>query len=128
MKPGGAKPQFWSVKLEIPCGEQTTSLSRRIGRILIDAWPVAFIKVADGLDPVELVHRICEDAQAEPGTKRGRWVKRMTPMTLIRKTLGSGLEDVCERVLKPHFHSGGGPKKVSPRAMREPDSVRSTLA
>lgn len=74
--------------------------------------PVAFIKVAEGLDPVELVHKICEDAQADPGTKRGRWIKRMTPMTLMRKTLGSGLDDVCEKVLKPHFHSGGPSFKV----------------
>lgn len=65
------------------------------------------------MDPVSLVHTICKDAKANPDRQRSRYIKRMTPMTLMRKTLGGGLEQVCESVLKPHFHSGGPSKKVS---------------
>jgi hypothetical protein len=34
-------------------------------------------------------------------------------MTLMRKTMGGGLEYVCDSVLRPHFHAGGSAKKVS---------------
>jgi hypothetical protein len=37
----------------------------------------------------------------------------MTPMTLMRKTMGGGLDNVCQYVLRPHFHAGGPAIKVS---------------
>jgi tRNA acetyltransferase TAN1 len=74
---------------------------------------VSFVKTADGIDPVSLVHTICKDAYANPDHRRSRFIKRMTPMTLIRKTMGGGLEHVCQSVLRPHFHTGGPAKKVS---------------
>lgn len=36
----------------------------------------------------------------------------MTPVVSIRKTLSVELEPFIKEMLKPHFHSGGGPKKV----------------
>jgi hypothetical protein len=65
------------------------------------------------VDPVKLVHEVCADAQHDPEQKRSRWIQRMAPMTLMRKTMGQGLEELTEKVLKPHFHSGGPSKKVS---------------
>jgi hypothetical protein len=74
---------------------------------------VSFVKTGDGIDPVSLVHTICKDAHSKPDQKRSRFIKRMTPMTLMRKTMGGGLEHVCQSVLRPHFHAGGPAKKVS---------------
>jgi len=95
LKPGTRKTLFYSVRLEIPC--------------------VAFIKVAAPVDPVKLVHEVCADAQHDPEQKRSRWIQRMAPMTLMRKTMGQGLEELTEKVLKPHFHSGGPSRKYAIR-------------
>lgn len=37
----------------------------------------------------------------------------MTPITTVRKTLSVDLEAFAKEILRPHFHSGGPPKKVS---------------
>ena len=74
---------------------------------------VSFVKTGNGIDPVSLVRRICKDAHSEPDHKRSRFIKRMTPMTLMRKTMGGGLDHICQSVLRPHFHAGGSPQKVS---------------
>ena len=75
-------------------------------------FAVAFIRLDKSIDPMQLVHGICTDAQAHPEKKRGRYIQRMTPMTSIRKTLSVDLEAFAKEILKPHFHSGGSPKKV----------------
>lgn len=36
----------------------------------------------------------------------------MTPVSTLRKTLSVDLEAFAKEILKPHFHSGGPPKKV----------------
>ena len=38
----------------------------------------------------------------------------MTPVSTLRKTLSVDLEAFAKEILKPHFHSGGPPKKVCP--------------
>jgi hypothetical protein len=37
----------------------------------------------------------------------------MTPVTEVRKTLSVDVEAFAREILRPHFHSGGPPKKVS---------------
>lgn len=71
-----------------------------------------FVKINVDIDPVEVAHRLCLDAKANPERKRSRWVKRLIPITLLRKGLGGGFEELAREVLKPHFHSGGPAKKV----------------
>lgn len=71
------------------------------------------MRLAKSIDPVDLVHDLCADAQAHPETKRCRWIKRMTPVTEVRKTLSVDLEAFAKEILKPHFHSGGPSTKVS---------------
>ncbi|KAH1964465.1 hypothetical protein KXW87_008794 [Aspergillus fumigatus] len=86
LKPGSAKPrQFQAIRMEMPC------------------------------DPEKLVHDVCLDAHANPEKKRCRWVQRMTPVRSIRKTLSVDLEAFAKEILKPHFHSGGPPKKYAIR-------------
>ncbi|KAK2773710.1 hypothetical protein FQN52_004517 [Onygenales sp. PD_12] len=97
----GMKPQkksnklFQAVKLDIPC--------------------LSFIRIDKALDPVQIAHRLCVEARANPDKKRSRWIQRMTPITLTQKVLGGGLEELSREVLKPHFHSGGPPKKYAIR-------------
>lgn len=74
---------------------------------------MSFIRVDKSIDPVDLVHGICLEARENPEKKSCRWVLRMTPVTAIRKTLSVNLEEFAKEILKPHFHSGGAPKKVS---------------
>ncbi|EAW09683.1 THUMP domain-containing protein [Aspergillus clavatus NRRL 1] len=96
LKPGSAKPrQFQAIRMEMPC--------------------VTFIRFDKSIDPEKLVHEVCLDAHANPETKRCRWVQRMTPVKSIRKTLSVDLEAFAKEILKPHFHSGGPPKKYAIR-------------
>lgn len=80
---------------------------------MLDIPCVSFVRLNQRTDPVDLVHKICSDAFSKRDQKRCRYIKRMTPMTLMRKTLSGGLEELCERVLPPHFHSGGPAKRFA---------------
>ncbi|GAB1194647.1 hypothetical protein APSETT444_003893 [Aspergillus pseudonomiae] len=103
LKPSSAKPrQFQPIRLDIPC--------------------VSFIRFDKSIDPEKLVHQICVDAHANPSKKRSRYIQRMTPVKSIRKTLSVDLEAFAREILKPHFHSGGGPKKF------DRDSLIKTVA
>lgn len=115
LKPGSAKaPQFQAIRLDIPC--------------------VSFVRFDKSIDPEKLVHQICIDAHANPEKKRSRYIQRMTPVRSIRKTLSVDLEVFAGEILKPHFHSGGDPKKFAIRtairsnAKFDRDSVIKTVA
>jgi tRNA acetyltransferase TAN1 len=88
---------------------------RRLKMVTLDIPCVSFARTGRGIDPVSLVRRICQDASEHPMQMRSRYIKRMTPITLIRKTLSGGLEQLCDVVLKPYFHSGGPSKKFAIR-------------
>jgi tRNA acetyltransferase TAN1 len=73
-----------------------------------------FFKTVAPVEPVSFVHKICEDAMADPMHKRTRTAKRLAPMTLMGKATMEGLEEVAKSVLAPHFHQAPvTPKKVS---------------
>jgi tRNA acetyltransferase TAN1 len=77
--------------------------------ISLDIPCVSFIRLSQSptpIDPVTLVHKICSDAAADPSTKRSRYIKRLTPMRLMKKSLSGGLESLCTAVLPPHFGPG----------------------
>ena len=116
MKPSASSSAFTFVKLDIQCGWYFHDVHRpRRHRLESPGLhtSVSFVKTGDGIDPVSLVHTICKDAHSKPDQKRSRFIKRMTPMTVMRKTMGGGLEHACQSVLRPHFHAGGSAKKVS---------------
>ncbi len=57
----------------------------------------------------------------KPGQKRTRFVKRLSPMTLIGRASEEGLEKVAIDVLAPHFHQQPlTPRKVSHSITRIP--------
>lgn len=74
---------FSSVRLDIPC--------------------LLFFKTQQPIDPVEFVHRICEEIVAKPGIRKMRYVNRLTPMSCIGKATEKGLEEVGKEVLGKHF-------------------------
>ena len=46
--------------------------------------------------------------------KRSRYVRRLTPITIMGKATEEGLGDTARIVLRPHFHEANSPiKKVS---------------
>jgi hypothetical protein len=73
---------------------------------------VVFFKVKPPVEPVAFVHTIYKDAAASAHRKQSRYVKRLTPITLVGKATESGLEEVAQQVLRTHFHEGVKGKKV----------------
>lgn len=82
-----------------------------------------FFKTRSPIDPVEFVRRICEDAMAASAEQKaaGRFVKRLTPMTLMGKATENGLEEVAKQVLAPHFH---GPENAGKKVHKKMPSCR----
>jgi tRNA acetyltransferase TAN1 len=103
------------IKAELESLKPNTSDESKVRMITLDIPCVSFARLPNGVDPVALVHEICDDAFSHPEQKRSRYIKRMTPITLIKKTLAGGLEQLCNIVLKPHFHTGGPRKKFAIR-------------
>ncbi|OGM41395.1 THUMP domain protein [Aspergillus bombycis] len=116
LKPSSAKPrQFQAIRLDIPCGSSMLLALSKDYATRTKTDPVSFIRFDKSIDPEKLVHQICVDAHANPSRKRSRYIQRMTPVKSIRKTLSVDLEAFAGEILKPHFHSGGGPKKFAIR-------------
>ncbi|KAH8692684.1 THUMP domain protein [Talaromyces proteolyticus] len=90
-----ARRLFQAIRLDIPC--------------------LTFIRMDKSLDPVKMAHDLCTAARANPGQKKGRWVKRVIPLTQVRKILRYDLHEFATDILKPHFHAGSGPKKYAIR-------------
>ncbi|KAK8155546.1 hypothetical protein BC567DRAFT_38674 [Phyllosticta citribraziliensis] len=90
--------------------------------VRIDTDCIMFFKTRAPIEPVEFVRRICEDAMAatsSAGPKAtGRFVKRLTPMTLMGKATEEGLQDVATKVVAPHFH---GPDKAGKKFAIRPN-------
>ena len=64
-----------------------------------------FFKTEPPVDPVALVKRICSDAIQHQARKRTRFVRRLSPMTLMGRASEEGLDAVARSVLAPYFHS-----------------------
>jgi len=84
------KPLFQTIKMDIQC--------------------VLFFKTRAPIEPVEFVHTICKDA-LEGATKKHRWVKKLTPMTMMGKATVEGLEKIAKDILEPVFHAEGTSSK-----------------
>ena len=91
--------------------------------VKVDIQCVLFFKTREPIEPVEFVHRICQDA-LEGAIKKHRWVKRLTPMTMMGKATAEGLEKVTQSVLHPVFHAEGTPaRKFAIRPTRRNHNV-----
>jgi tRNA acetyltransferase TAN1 len=72
--------------------------------VRLDLQCVLFFKTRSPIDPVDFVHRICQEIVSTPGIRRMRYVNRLTPVTLIGKATEKGLEEVAKAVLSGHFN------------------------
>lgn len=77
--------------------------------ITLDIPCVSFLRLPTRttVDPVEIIHRLCLEASNPQIPQRSRFVKRLTPISTLAKTLRQGLDTVSEEVLPRHF----GPDK-----------------
>lgn len=65
---------------------------------------MVFFRTIAPIEPVSFVKRICEDAANHSALKRTRFVKRLSPMTLMGRASAEGLEKVAMEVLASPFH------------------------
>ena len=93
---------FQSVKMDIQC--------------------VLFFKTRPPIEPVSFVHKICKDA-AEGATQRARFIKRLSPMTMMGKATEDGLAKVADAVLGPMFHGDEDGLKFAIRPTRRNHNV-----
>lgn len=71
---------------------------------------VIFIKTPKSVDPTDLVHGICTEAQGNPERKSGgRFLRRMTPIVASSDASLSGLEQSLPKALPREF--AGEPRK-----------------
>jgi tRNA acetyltransferase TAN1 len=79
----------------------------------LDLSLVLFFKTRPPIVPETFVHHIVQDAAESSGIKTSRWVRRLSPMTMMGKATEEGLEKVAKAVLAPHFHQeNNAPRKV----------------
>ncbi|KAI9882151.1 MAG: hypothetical protein M1823_006107, partial [Watsoniomyces obsoletus] len=90
--------------------------------VRIDVQCLVFFKTKASIDPVALVHRICEDAASQPDQQRSRYIQRLTPVTLFARATEEGLAHLAATVLAPHFH---GPEVTSKKFAIRP-TIRSS--
>ncbi|KAJ5793646.1 hypothetical protein N7457_000245 [Penicillium paradoxum] len=103
------------IRRELEGLQPSKDKSRQFKPMQMDMPCVTFMRLDPSIDPVALVHRLCTEAYANPETKKSRYIKRMHPVTSVRKTLSVDLEAFAKEILKPHFHSGGPPKTYAIR-------------
>ena len=84
-----------------------SSSSGDISLVTLDIPCVSFARLSPRLDPIQLVYSICRDAAARPDRMRSRYIKRLTPVSVLRKTLSNGLDECCEEVLPGVFGALG---------------------
>lgn len=103
---------------------QSTKKGALFQTVKLDIQCVLFFKTRAPIEPVSFVHRICKDALEGTTTKRCRWVKKLTPMTMMGKATPEGLEKVAKHVLEPVFHvEGASPKTFAIRPTRRNHNV-----
>ena len=90
--------------------------------VKMDIQCVLFFKTRPPIEPVSFVHRICKDA-SEGATQRARFVKRLTPMTIMGKATEDGLARVADAVLGPVFHADRDGLKFAIRPTRRNHNI-----
>lgn len=85
--------------------------------ITLDIPCVSLLRFPPGstIDPTNLVHKLCSEATNSSNPQQSRYIKRLTPICTLAKTLKDGLEKVCDDILPQFFgpDTEGGVKGVS---------------
>lgn len=76
---------------------------------------VIFIRTAKHIDPVKVVHDICSEAHANPTQKNGgRFLRRMTPITISGDSSLGGLKHCLDSILPKEFVGQSLKYKIEP--------------
>ena len=110
------KPKSLGTDLEASIQSELSDMQRPttpaiFQNIKIDTRCIVFVRTQKPIEPVSFVKQICQEALDDSNGKRTRYIKRMTPMTMMGKATESGLETVAKHVLGPHFHVEGAPSR-----------------
>jgi tRNA acetyltransferase TAN1 len=81
--------------------------SKLFSPVHLDMDCVLFFKTQLPIEPVDFVHRICEEVVSTPGIKRMKYVNRVPPNTLITKATEKGLADLARDILGKQFKLAG---------------------
>ncbi|ETI24924.1 hypothetical protein G647_04294 [Cladophialophora carrionii CBS 160.54] len=89
-----------------PQGPGTDGASQQLSLVTLDIPCVSFVRfpAKSTVDPVEVVRKICLTASnGDRAGLRSRYIRRLTPVSLMRKTLNEGLATLCSQILPKHF-------------------------
>ncbi|KAI9052471.1 hypothetical protein LZ554_003815 [Drepanopeziza brunnea f. sp. 'monogermtubi'] len=93
-----------SIQKELAAMDSKKGETKLFSPVHLDIPCVLFFKTRSPIDPIDFVHKICEEIVANPGVRRMKYVNRLTPMTLMAKATEKGLEDLGRTVLGEHFN------------------------
>lgn len=108
----------------------------KLGLVMLDIPCVSFVRfpAQSTHQPVDVVTKMCRDAKAHPERQRSRFIKRLTPLTKVRKVMSDGVEELCRDVLPAEFGAGDERLKYAVRVtvrnnnQIEKDQVIKTVA
>lgn len=92
-----------SIRNEVASMENQKQSPKLFTLIYLDVPCVIFFKTGPAVEPLDFVHRICEEVVAKPDIRKMRYVNRLTPVTSFAKATEKGLEEVAKNVLPRHF-------------------------
>lgn len=90
--------------------------------VKVDVQCVLFFKTRPPIEPVSFIHTICKEA-AQGALQRVRFVKRLSPMTMMGKATEDGLTKVAGAVLGPVFYGGEDGLRFAIRPTRRNHNV-----
>jgi tRNA acetyltransferase TAN1 len=89
-----------------------------------------FVRMAQPIDPVEFVRKICHDARdcTDVMSRKTKYVNRLTPITNMVKATEKGLVQLARQVMAPHFvlNSGENPNQNPNEDTEAPASISET--
>ncbi|KFY18515.1 hypothetical protein V493_08553 [Pseudogymnoascus sp. VKM F-4281 (FW-2241)] len=100
-----------SIQKEISGMAATKDAPKMFQPVFLDVQCVLFFKMQPPIDPVDFVHRICEEAASNPTGRKHRFLNRLTPMTRMGRATQSDLEGLAREVLQKDFRLVDGEGK-----------------
>lgn len=90
--------------------DSSANNKRKIGLVTLDIPCVSFVRFPSHTtcDPSDVAAKMCRDARAHPEQQRSRFIKRLTPLSKVRKMMSGGIEELCKDVLPAVFGGGEG--------------------
>ncbi|KFX94739.1 hypothetical protein O988_06143 [Pseudogymnoascus sp. VKM F-3808] len=92
-----------SIRKEISGMAATKDAPKMFQPVFLDVQCVLFFKVQPAIDPVDFVHRICEEAANNLTGRKHRFLNRLTPMTRMGRATQPDLEALAREVLQKDF-------------------------